>query len=207
MTKYASKSISFPQAALTIAAAIIAFAPGARAADASIPAPRLKPAVYNDAALPAAAKVGIARVDEGYLKAASFDELYDWAQMSLRLDPAQINFAPISPVAMAWTIPNSFEAQNKVDQIRLAAANQGMSHVIIYGQSDDQGFGGISSAGQGLSGEIAAPRGHGTLTAIVVGTYSGRIYGTVQAQDSAVLTEKVQRILGALSAHNLSYIS
>ncbi|WP_017931695.1 hypothetical protein [Robiginitomaculum antarcticum] len=127
--------------------------------------------------------------------------------MSLRHNPAVVSFAPVSPVALARIAPNSFDSANKVDQIRLAAASQGMSHVIIYGQSDDQGLGGISATEQGLNGDIAAPRHSGMLAAIVVGTYSGRIYGAAQAQDTSTLTDKIQMILGELNSGNADFTS
>lgn len=208
MTK--TKTFSLSHAALTAVAAIIAFAPNASAAEANVPTPRLKPAPYDDAVMPAGAKVGIARIEEGRLRAAPFNELRDWASMSLTLDPAQISFAPVSPVALARFTPTQFDSSNKIDEIRLAAAEQGMSHVIIYGRESDarwNSFGGMALDNTGLT----VPAGHrlspkGKVKALIVGTYSGTIYGTVTSQDDESLGELTTRVKTVLSGMSPAYL-
>lgn len=208
MTK--TKTFSLSHAALTAVAAIIAFAPNVSAAEANVPTPRLKPAPYSDAVMPAGAKVGIARIEEGRLRAAPFNELRDWASMSLTLDPAQISFAPVSPVALARFTPTQFDSSNKIDEIRLAAAEQGMSHVIIYGRESDarwNSFGGMALDNTGLT----VPAGHrlspkGKVKALIVGTYSGTIYGTVTSQDDESLGELTMRVKTVLSGMSPAYL-
>ncbi len=204
MTK--TKTFSLSHAALIAIAAIIAFAPNASALEANVPTPRLKPAPYSDALIPSGAKVGIARIEDGRLRAAPFDELRDWATMSLTINPAQVSFAPVSPIALAKFTPTQIDSSNKIDEIRLAAAEQGMSHVIIYGREGDaqwNSFGGMALDNTGLT----VPAGHrlspkGKVKALIVGTYSGTIYGTVTSQDGESLTElttRVKTVLGAMS--------
>jgi len=205
MTK--TKTFSFSHAALIAVAAIVAFAPSASAAGGDVPTPRVKPAAYSDAVMTAGAKVGIARIEDGRLRAAPFNELRDWASMSTTMDPARISFAPVSPVALARLTPTEVDSDNKIDEIRLAAAQQGMSHVIIYGRESDarwNSFGGMALDSTGLT----VPAGHrlspkGKVKALIVGTYSGTIYGTVTSQDGESLTEltsRVKTVLGRMGA-------
>jgi len=208
MTK--TKTFSLSHAALAAVAAIIAFTPNASAGDANVPTPRLKPAAHSDAFVPTGAKVGIARIEDGRLRAAPFNELRDWATMSLTLDPARISFAPVSPVALARFTPTQVDSANKIDEIRLAAAEQGMSHVIIYGREADarwNSFGGMALDNTGLT----IPAGHrlspkGKVKALIVGTYSGTIYGTVTSQDGESLGDLTGRVKTVLSGMNSAQI-
>lgn len=211
-----------------ISAALLCSAVGASAQD-GVPAPRVKPSAFTQAAVIAPTlnqpgTIGIARIDSGRLIGAPFHELRDWAGLSARLSSARDNgadrFAPITPTAI-FNVTAAYpqggrESENRLDKIRLAAADQGMPYVIIYGAGRDAGWN--SFGGQALRDTgLLIPAGHqlspkGKLKALLVETRSGKVLGTVTSnntrpgQDGALreLTGRIEGLLETLSGGTIS---
>lgn len=174
-------------------------APQGLAQDLNVPTPRLKPI---PAAAMVSAPIGFARLDEGRMIAAPFSELRDFAAMSIRMDGA-VSLSPVSPTtlnAVSASYPaGGHESENKLDEIRLAAAAQGQRYVLIYGMGQDaqwNSFGGLALRDTGF----VVPAGHqlspkAKVKALLVGTYSGTVYGTVTSDDmSEGLTDFTHRV-------------
>ena len=155
------------------------------------------------------AKIGIARLDKGRLIAAPFNELRDWSFLDKR---AAANFGIISPAAVLKNIPNvpmdGRDSDNKLDEIRLTASDLGMDYIVIYGMGKDAewgSFAGKAMANTGfiIEGKNISPRGD--AKAILVDTYTGKIYGTVTSDEAEFgvgdLTDKVQSLIEGLGTH------
>jgi len=191
-----SKFIKLTGATVMLAALT---APQAFAQSATIPTPRLKPA--PNAAM-VSSPIGFARLDQGRMIAAPFSELRDFAALSMRMDGA-VTLSPVSPTtlnAVSASYPlGGGESTNRFDEIRLAAAAQGQRYVLIYGMGQDaqwNSFGGLALRDTGF----VVPVGHqfspkGKVKALLVGTYSGTVYGTVTSDDmSEGLTDFTRRV-------------
>lgn len=212
-----------------ISAAALCMAASASAQSGAVPSPRVKPSAFTQAAvsapiLSASDAIGIARIDQGRLIGAPLYELRDWAGLSARLSSARDNganrFAPITPTAIfnvtAAYAMGGRESDNRLDEIRLAAADQNMPYVIIYGAGQDAGwnsFGGQALRDTGLlipAGHTLSPKGK--LKALLVETHSGKVLGTVTSnnarpgEDGALreLTGRIEILLEDLSGGAIS---
>ena len=153
------------------------------------------------------AKIGIARLDKGRLIAAPFNELRDWAFLDKR---AAANFGIISPAAVLKNIPNvpmdGRDSDNKLDEIRLTASDLGMDYILIYGMGKDAEWGSFAgkamvNTGLTFASDNISPRGD--AKAILVDTYTGKVFGTVTSDEVEFgvgdLTDKVQSLIEGLS--------
>jgi hypothetical protein len=194
-----------------------------------IPSPRVKPSAFTQAAqnkikLSAQSKIGFARIQDGRVIGAPLYELRDWAHLSARLSSASDNganrFAPITPTQI-FNVTAAYEAggrpsENRLDEIRLAAADHDMDYVIIYGAGRDAGwnsFGGMALRDTGFvipAGHRLSPKGE--FKALIVKTHSGQVVGTVTSNnarpghDGALgeLTHRLERALSDLSGGAIS---
>jgi len=128
--------------------------------------------------------VGVARLDKGEFIATPFRELRDWNNVSTH---ASANYRPISVGGylnnVAEIAQGSTATDNKIDEIRLTARDQGLEHVVIYGYGADANWasiGGKPLRETGLTIPAGAPAWQrGEAKALVVNTYSGEVIGSV----------------------------
>lgn len=141
---------------LLITAGLLTLTPLASAQ--TVPTPRLKPAITQSVSLEGPVQIGLARIDDQRLIAAPFEELRHWAALSMRFDNATKLF-PVSPTSLNYvSAPFSkggAPSSNHLDEIRLAAALQGQSFVLVYGEANTE------------------------LSGVLLGTYTGRVYGRI----------------------------
>ena len=169
--------------------------------------PTLKP---NAPVFNTSAKIGIARLDKGRLIAAPFNELRDWAFLDKR---SATNFGIISPAAVLNNIPavpmNGRDSDNKLDEIRMTASDLGMDYVLIYGMGKDAQWGSfagkaMANTGFTMDSDEISPRGN--AKAILVDTYSGKVFGTVTSDEIEFgvgdLTDKVQSLIESFDTQN-----
>jgi hypothetical protein len=152
------------------------------------------------------AKIGIARLDKGRLIPAPIGEMRDWSFLDKRSDA---NFELISPAAVIKNIPdvpmNGKDSYNKIDEIRMTAADLKMEYVLIYGMGKDAAwgsFGGKALMETGLLVDEDQISPRAGAKALLVNTYSGKIYGTVTSEQIEFgvgeLTDKVDALIDDL---------
>ena len=167
----------------------------------SLPAEADQKAAFNTHA-----KIGIARLDNGRLIPAPLGELQDWVFLDKR---SVASFAPISPAAMIKNIPevpmDGRDSDNKLDEIRMTAADLEMDYVLVYGVGKDAqwgSFGGraLMDTGFQIDENTVSPRAG--AKAFLVDTYTGKIFGEVTSEDIEFgvgdLTDKVDALIAEL---------
>jgi len=149
------------------------------------------------------AKIGIARLDNGRLIPAPLGELADWGFLDKR---SVANFEPISPAAVIKNIPEvpmgGRDSDNKLDEIRMTAADLKMDYVLVYGMGKDAqwgSFGGkaLMETGFQIDENTVSPRA--SAKAFLVDTYTGKVFGEVTSEEIEFgvgdLTEKVDALI------------
>ncbi len=152
-------------------------------------------------------KIGIARIENGRLISAPMAELRNWAALDKLSDTT---FAPISPVALFKNVPMGpkieRESENKLDEIRITASDLNMDYVLIYGMGGDAQWGSFAGQAMAETGftvdkHTISPRGE--IKALLVNTYTGKVYGTVVSDiltfNISNLTQKVDALINALT--------
>ena len=149
-------------------------------------------------------KIAIARLDGGRLIPAPFGEEFDWEMLSRR---TTANISLLSAGDYLKYIPEipfqGVDTDNKIDEVRLTAANEGFSHVLIYGVGPDahlSSFGGKALSETGLkihedckSWEAAKAKG------LLVNARTGEVLGAATANNITYnigeLADDVERLL------------
>ena len=160
----------------------------------------------KEAAFNINAKIGIARLDKGRLIPAPLGELADWGFLDKR---SVANFEPISPAAVIKNIPEvpmgGRDSDNKLDEIRMTAADLKMDYVLVYGMGKDAqwgSFGGkaLMETGFQIDENTVSPRAG--AKALLVDTYTGKVFGEVTSEEIEFgvgdLTEKVDALVEEL---------
>jgi len=155
------------------------------------------------------AKIGIARLDGGRLIPTPFGEEFDWELLSRR---TTANISLLSAGDYLKYIPeipfNGVDTDNKIDEVRLTAANEGYSHVLIYGMNTDaylSSFGGKALNETGLTvHEDCESWKSAKAKALLVNAHTGEVLGAAMADDITFnigeLADDVERLLKKLGA-------
>jgi len=154
--------------------------------------------------------IGFARLDQGRLISTPFRELSDWQALTAITGRA---FHPINVGTYLNNVPEmslpSTDTDNKIDEIRLTARDQGLDYIVIYGFGADANWasiGGKPLKETGLTVPAGTPawqRGEGK--ALLVNTYSGDVLGSVITgfedvePGAAILAGRVSTLLDTLS--------
>jgi len=155
--------------------------------------------------MPGTAKIGIARLDLGRLIPADYAELQAWETVNSDI-PASLT--PLSASVYLNAVPViDFTAQdtdNKIDEIRIAAADSGMNYVLLYAVGDDANWASIGRrhfSETGLTVKPGCPGWQrGAAKALLIDTYSGHVITAATADDTMALTEKMGGLIARLSA-------
>jgi len=162
--------------------------------------------------LKAGMKIGVARLDGGRLIPTPFGEEFDWELLARRT--AKTSGATIEVMNTGDylkyipEIPfHGIDTDNKIDEIRLTAANEGYSHVIIYGIGTDAywaSFGGKALERTGLSvDKDCASWDAAKAKALIVDSFTGQVLGAAKADDISYnigkLADDVERVMDELS--------
>ena len=157
-------------------------------------------------------KIGVARLDGGRLIPTPFGEEFDWELLSRRT--AKTSGATIEVMNTGDylkyipEIPfHGIDTDNKIDEIRLTAANEGYSHVIIYGLGTDAywaSFGGKALERTGLKVDADCASWDGAKAkALIVDSFTGKVLGAATADDIThnigKLADDVERVMTELT--------
>ena len=162
----------------------------------------------DTAALNPASRIAVARLDGGRLIPTPYGEEFDWKMLNERSD---LNIEVMNAGDYLKYIPeiafDGHDTDNKIDEIRLTAANEGFSHVILYGMGADaywSSFGGKALSETGLTvHEDCDSWDKAKAKALLVDTHSGEVLGAAKADDVTYnigyLADDMERVLKALT--------
>jgi len=165
--------------------------------------------INADNPLTHSAKIGIARLDGGRLIPTPFGEEFDWELLSRR---TTANISLLSAGDYLKYIPEipfgGVDTDNKIDEVRLTAANEGYSHVLIYSMNTDaylSSFGGKVLSQTGLIVHEDCETWQGAKAkALLVNAHTGEVMGAATANDIEYnigeLADDVERLLKELGA-------
>ena len=154
------------------------------------------------------ARIAVARVDGGRLIPTPFGEEFDWKLLDNRVEH---NIEVMNAGDYLKYIPeipfDGVDTDNKIDEIRLTAANEGYSHVILYGMGTDaywSSFGGKALVDTGLTvHEDCDSWKAAKAKALRVDTHTGEVLGAAKADDVTynigLLADDMERVLNTLS--------
>ncbi len=138
-------------------------------------------------------RIAVARMDGGRFIPTPHGESADWQYLDQRVS-AQIS--EMDPSEYYKHIPDiNFQAQdtmNKIDEIRLTAANNGQDFVVIYGVGPDASWAGfgkkdLSTTGLTFSKDCGSSDCEtwkaAKAKALLVDSFSGEVLGAVTAED------------------------
>jgi len=153
-------------------------------------------------------RIAVARLDGGRFIATPHDEAVDWTFLDKRMDlkidvmNAGDHFKYLPAIDF-----QGVDTDNKIDEIRLTAANEGYSNVILYGLGADaywSSFGGKALSETGLTvHEDCGSWDEAEAKALLVNAYTGEVLGTAVADDVTYnigyLTDDMERVLNTLT--------
>ncbi|GGX56574.1 hypothetical protein GCM10011309_01750 [Litorimonas cladophorae] len=158
--------------------------------------------------LSAKSRIAVARLDGGRFIPTPHNEEADWSFLSKRMDvnlemlTAGDHFKYIPEIAF-----DGIDTDNKIDEIRLTAANEGYSHVILYGMDADaywSSFGGKALSETGLTvHEDCNSWDKAKAKALLVDAHTGEVLGAAKTDDVTFnigyLADDMERVLNALT--------
>ena len=154
------------------------------------------------------ARIAVARVDGGRLIPTPYGEEFDWKLLDKRVDQ---NIEVMNAGDYLKYIPeipfDGVDTDNKIDENRLTAANEGYSHVILYGMGTDaywSSFGGKALVETGLTvHEDCDSWKAAKAKALLVDTHTGEVLGAAKADDVTynigLLADDMERVLNKLT--------
>jgi len=134
------------------------------------------------------AKIAVARLDGGRLIPTPYGEEFDWKMLDKRL-AADISLMNAGDY-LRYTPEIPFQGQdtdNKIDEVRITAAAEGYSYVVIYGVGPDaswSSFGGKALRETGLNvHEGCESWQKAKAKALLVNSYTGEVLGAATAEN------------------------
>ncbi len=133
-------------------------------------------------------KIAVARLDGGRFIPTPHAETVDWKFLDKRLSANIVEMDASKYYQYIPEIPfQGQDTMNKIDEIRLAAANEGFDHVLIYGVGPDASwasFGRRALSETGLTvHEDCKSWEDAKAKALLVDSFSGEVIGAVTADD------------------------
>ena len=134
------------------------------------------------------AKIGVARLDGGRLIPTPYAEEFDWKMLDKRSNADISLLSAGSYLKYIPEIPfHGVDTDNKIDEIRLTAANEGFSHVLIYGVGPDAywaSFGGKALRETGLAvHDDCKSWDNAKAKALLVNAHTGEVLGAATANN------------------------
>lgn len=174
--------------------------------------PSLSENIVKTPALPTTAKIAVARLDQGRMIPTPYAEERDWTlldqrskqDISLLSVSDYLKYVPATPLHIA-------QNDNRIDEVRMTAALEGYSHVIIYGVGRDAAWNSFGSRSMERTGLTMEPTMPGTKAiwkkakakALLVNSFTGEVLGAVSADNIEYnigeLTDNVNRLMTELS--------
>ena len=170
--------------------------------------PTLEQTASVTPALNASSKIAVARLDLGRMIPVTYNEETDWKLLDNRshMDVSMLSvsdylkYIPATPLHIA----DSF---NGIDEVRMTAAMEGYSHVILYGLGRDaswNSFGSRALENTGLTmDESQKVWRKAKAKALLVDSFTGEVLGAVSADNIEYnigeLADNVNRLMTELS--------
>ncbi len=166
------------------------------------------PASFTEAEIKTTPRIAVARLDGGRLIPTPYGEEFDWKMLDKRTD---FDIELMNAGDYLKYVPEiaygEHDTDNKIDEVRLTAANEGYSHVIIYGMGTDaywSSFGGKALAETGLTvHEDCASWDQAKAKALLVDAHTGEVLGAAKADDITYnigyLADDMERVLNTLT--------
>ena len=162
--------------------------------------------------LPKTAKIAVARLDQGRMIPTPYAEETDWKLLDKRFEmdvsmlsvSDYLKYIPAQPLHIA-------DSDNRIDEVRMTAALEGYSHVILYGTGRDAAWNSFGSRAMEHTGLTMDPAMPGTETiwkkskakALLVNSFTGEVLGAVSADNIdhniGELADNVDRLMAKLS--------
>ena len=166
-------------------------------------APVLKEVKVQSPALEKTAKIAVARLDGGRMIPTPYGEEVDWKMLDKRTE-ADISLMTAGSY-LKYTPEIPFQGQdtdNKIDEVRLTAAAEGYSHVLIYGVGPDASwasFGGKALRETGLTVQDGCESWQkAKAKALLVNAYTGEVLGAATAENIEFNIGELADNVGAL---------
>lgn len=157
-------------------------------------------------------KIAVARLDGGRLIPTPYSEEFDWELLARRTKQKSgatveimnagdfIKYIPELPF-------DGRDSDSKIDEIRLTAANEGYSHVIIYGMGSDAylaSFGGQALIHSGLTIDKDCKSWvSAKAKALIIDSFTGQVLGAATADNITYnigeLADDVERVMLGLN--------
>lgn len=154
-------------------------------------------------ALKKTAKIAVARLDGGRFIPTPYGEEVDWKMLDKRTE-ANISLMQAGSY-LKYTPEIPFQGQdtdNKIDEVRLTAAAEGYSHVLIYGVGPDASwasFGGKALRETGLTVQNGCESWQkAKAKALLVNSYTGEVLGAATAENIEFNIGELADNVGAL---------
>lgn len=157
-------------------------------------------------ALDKTAKIGVARLDGGRLIPTPYTEEFDWKMLDKRLGADITLMNAGSYLKYIPEIPfQGQDTDNKIDEVRITAAAEGYSHVIIYGIGPDASwasFGGKALRETGLTiHDDCESWKKAKAKALLVNTFTGEVLGAATAENIDFNIGELADNVGELVTH------
>ncbi len=154
------------------------------------------------------ATIGVARLDGGRLIPTPFSEERDWTFLDRRVDVDIRQLGSGNYIKYIPEIPfDGQDTDNKIDEVRLTAANEGMDYVIIYGIGPDARWASFGNKALVETGLTVSPDCESwkaaKAKALLVDSYTGQVLGAVTSDNIdfhiGELADRVGELINALS--------
>ena len=138
--------------------------------------------------LETSAKIAVARLDGGRLIPTPYGEEFDWTLLDKRLSADISLMSAGSYLKYTPEIPfHGQDTDNKIDEVRIAAAAEGFSYVLIYGVGPDASwasFGGKALRETGLTVHAGCESWQkAKAKALLVNSFTGEVLGAATAEN------------------------
>lgn len=155
------------------------------------------------------ARIAVARLDGGRMIPTPYGEQEDWSFLDRRVEAKITQLGAGNYIKYIPEIPfHGQDTMNKIDEIRLTAANEGHDFVLIYGVGPDAGgasFGkrSLSETGLKISSDCGSWK-DAKAKALLVDSFTGKVLGAVTANEIdyniGQLADRVGDLIQDLSA-------
>jgi len=150
--------------------------------------PVLAEKIVHLPALEQNAKIAVARLDGGRLIPTPYGEEVDWKMLDNRLNADISLMKAANYLKYIPEIPfQGQDTDNKIDEVRITAAAEGYSHVIIYGVGPDASwasFGGKALRETGLTVQDGCESWQkAKAKALLVNAFTGEVLGAATAEN------------------------
>lgn len=159
--------------------------------------------------LPLGATIAVARLDGGRLIPTPFGETEDWTFLDRRIEANIVQLGATHYIKYIPELPlNAEQSSNKIDEIRLTAANEGYEYVLMYGlgyDADWASFGGqaLDKTGLHVKPDCAAWE-QAKAKALLINSFTGDVLGAATADNIEFnigeLADEVEYLIDSLSA-------